>query len=175
MIKSISTLAAVSLVCIGMNVAPALADSSMKKMNISIQPLGIFAGRANVSATFGVADSIAIGPSVSYSGGTATSLLGTSTSMQNFGFGVSSDFFLGHQRYTDGVLMTLGLEYAISSVGTVSASGIGAAAQVGYGWYWNSGFNITLEGGIGYSSAQVAGYSFGAVLPVFGFGIGYAF
>lgn len=167
-----------ALLCLEAN--SALAADDLKSVNISVQPLGFLIGFANIEADFGVTDTIAIGPSLSY---TSVNFLGLNITV--LGIGANADFYLGHKRFTDGFFVGTGLGLQIgggsgsflglTSSGSTSATiGVGAEGTIGYAWFWGSGFNLGLEAGAAYSSV-LASDSAPSVRPILGFRLGWAF
>ncbi len=148
----------------------AVADEPLKTVNINAQPLGHLFGLANVSAEFGVSDTIALGPTVAY-----VEAKSRSNTVTYYGFGGSVDFFLNHKRFTDGIVLTLGLNYLFPTNRTLSASRILESAQFGYVWFWDEGFNIVLQGGIDYLSGQMKGDQSSKIQPTGGVQIGWVF
>lgn len=154
-----------------------------KDLNIRVNPLGFIFGAANVQFDIGISDSFTLGPSLSYASVKATSTTtvnGTTTSSSSvsssaFGVGARANLFLGHSRFTDGWYLGPEVGFASAKAGSTSASGLSVGAVVGYGWFWEKGFNIMFGLGVQYISVDTAVFSVGGVLPAGEFTLGYAF
>jgi hypothetical protein len=158
--------------------ASSSASSSGRGMNIYVAPLGLIFGSANVAGEFKASDSFSIGPTLSYAGYSST--VGTTkTTASAFGFGVAASLYTGGMAFEDGWVLTPAFTYVLASNGSNKASAIGISAEYGYGWYWDSGFNMGLGFGIQYVGLDFAALGFAtslsAVLPSLKFSMGYAF
>ena len=150
---------------------------SDRGMNIYVAPLGLLFGAANVAGEFKLSDNFSIGPTLAYASYSST--LGTTkTTATAFGFGVAASLFTSGKVFEDGWVLTPSFTYSSAKSGSTSVSGIGIAAEFGYGWYWTSGFNMGLGFGLQYIGIDFTKLGLGslsAVLPSLKFSLGYAF
>lgn len=162
-----------SLCTLGFSASSFAMDRSA---NISVNPLGLLVGLANLSADFGVAPNIAIGPELSFASVSSTSG-SVKSSATIFGVAGSMTAFLGHPRFTDSWFVRPFVGYSVVSGTSTSASGVRVGADFGYWWFWDSGFDLGLGLGIQYISANFSsvGVSVSSTWPSALFQIGYSF
>jgi hypothetical protein len=151
----------------------ALEEKPEKSSNIRVNPLGLMFGVANATWDIGAAERFTIGPSAAFTTRTSNGVTAT-----GYGFGVDTNFFLGHDRFTDSWIFSPFIGYAHASSSNGSASGSSLGANIQYGWFYDSGFNIGLGGGIQYISIDYSSLGLGTasgLLPSITFTLGYAF
>jgi len=144
-----------------------------RSSNLRINPIGLLVGFANLTWDIGAGDRFTIGPSAGFitrssNGQTAT----------GFGLGVESNFFLGHDRFTDSWILSPFLGYAHASNNSATASGTSLGCNIQYGWFYDGGFNIGLGGGIQYISLDYTDLglsSASGLWPSLTFTLGYSF
>lgn len=159
------------------------AHSAEKTVNLSVNPLGLAFGAANMNADFAVSESLTFGPSISYASFSATGLnadLTTNTTTGSAtGFGVNMNWFMGNKALTDSWFLNPFVMYAkASSSQNLSASGTSFGANIGYWWFWESGINLGLGLGIQKLNIDLATLGLGSIsgtLPSAMFQFGYAF
>ncbi len=135
------TLAATSVL------APA---ETLRSTNLSVAPVGILIGYANLAADFGIGESVTLGPCLSYSRFPLELEIGESIS-----FGVQSVIFIGHRRFTDGWFVTPFIQWATNGRAfTLSGSGPALGADIGYWWFWENGINIGFGLGLKYMAVD---------------------
>jgi hypothetical protein len=141
--------------------------------NIRFNPIGLLFGVANATLDIGATDRITIGPSAAF-----TTRSNQGVTATGFGLGTEANFFLGNDRFTDSWIFSPSVEFASASGNGKSASGVGFGANMVYGWFYDSGFNLSLGGGIQYVSLDYSDLGLGTVsglLPSITFTLGYAF
>lgn len=149
------------------------ASNDSKSMNITVNPLGFFFGLANVGAQFKASDKFSIGPSVSF--GQYKSGDDKATS---FGVGADAVLYLSGTTFEDSWYLGPFFSYASASNNGTTVSGIGVGATIGYWWFWENGFNLSLGVGVQYVSldfTKLGLSSISGTLPSMQFSIGYSF
>lgn len=144
-----------------------------RSTNISINPLGFAFGAFNTNVDFKMSDRFTLGPSVAF-----TSVTSGVSKATGYGIGANANFYLSNDAFNDSWIVSVGAEYAYIGIDNLSASGLGFGATIGYGWFWDSGFNIGLGAGLQYVSLDYTKIGFidiSAVLPRLSFSLGYAF
>lgn len=141
--------------------------------NIRVNPVGLLFGVANATWDIGTSDRVTVGPSAAFTTRSANGVTAT-----GFALGVETNFFLGNDRFTDSWIFSPSAGFASASGNGQSASGMAVGANLQYGWFYDSGFNIGLGGGIQYVSIDYSDLGLGTVsglLPSITFTMGYAF
>lgn len=144
-----------------------------RTMNISVNPLGMAFGAVNANVDFKLSDRFTLGPSVAF-----TSVSSGGTSATGISLGANANLYLSNKAFQDSWILSAGADYASASAGSLSASGLSIGSTIGYGWFWDSGFNIGLGAGIQYISldyTKLGLTSISGVLPRISFTLGYAF
>jgi hypothetical protein len=125
----------------------ALASPS-RSANFRFNPLGILAGIANLSLDLGFLSSVTLGPSGLYATRTENGVTAT-----GYGIGGEMCIFLGHDRFTDSWVLSPFAAYQKASNDLGEAiQGPAYGANLEYDWFFGSGFNIGLGGGLEYVS-----------------------
>lgn len=181
--RALFTLALLSTFYYAMGSISAFAEPTKKTIttevvtdrstNISVNPLGFLIGAANVSAQFKVSERFSIGPSASFYRYSVDESKAT-----GYGLGLDAVFYLSGTAFNDSWFLGPFLGYANASNGGLSASGVGVGATIGYWWFWDSGFNLSLGIGIQYVTIDFSQIGLGTLsgtLPAAQFSIGYAF
>lgn len=171
-----------ALPAMAMEEAPSSTSAGEKSLNVSVNPLGFFFGVANLNVDFGIGESIAIGPTIQYAKYSSASVtVGTTTSTTEatgVGFGANFTYFIGRPSFTDSWFINPFITYQSLKNGSASQSGVMYGANIGYGWYWSSGLNLSLGLGIQNVSVDLAALGLGTVsgtLPSGKIQLGYAF
>lgn len=138
--------------------------------NIRVNPLSLLSGSFNAQFDFAMGDSMTVGPTLGYAGGTYNGVSAAALAL-----GARADFALGHARLSDGWYLAPNFLYVMASGSGASAGGFSAGVLAGYGWYWNGGFNMGVGLGAQYLSISSGLASYAGVLPGFEFNLGFAF
>ncbi len=142
-------------------------------MNVTVNPLGLFVGSANVGVDFPVAPNITVGPSLSFAQYSTLTTEGT-----GFGIGAKSDIYLSGEVFADSWVVQPFAAFGQVSVNDASSSGLSIGVLFGHSWFWPSGFNINAGLGAQYLSYDFEAVGLGSVsgiLPAANFALGYAF
>lgn len=143
---------------------------SGKTMNVTVNldAMRLLMGAATAQFDYAVAESFTVGGRLSHSR--------FSSSASGFGLGVAGTFY-GNGVLADGFMGQLGMDYlSISGSGT-TVSGTSISALAGYGWFWDSGFNMNVGGGLNMLNLDLGklGVSISGTLPALALNLGYAF
>jgi hypothetical protein len=151
-------------------------------INISTAPVFFPFGSYDLDVELGLTRYLTLGPKLMYN--TFTSSF--STTGNKYSVGVVATVSIGHPKFTNGWVLRPFLSYASGTASTsgippvsVSASGLDFGANVGYGWFWNSGINLSL--GFGYQYLNSVTFSSNKIYATTGGGpslliqLGYAF
>lgn len=141
--------------------------------NITVNPLGLLLGTANLGVEFKVSDNLTVGPSASFS-----HIKSGSESATGFGLGAKLDVYLSSDAFTDSWVLTPFFGWGRYSNNDDSINAFAGGVVFGYYWIWPSGFNMNFGLGIQYISADFDEIGLGdvsAVLPAGNFSLGYAF
>ncbi|MBL7714387.1 MAG: DUF3575 domain-containing protein [Bdellovibrionales bacterium] len=166
---------ALFLALTGLSLTTSAFAASDKKTNISTNPLALAFGSINVNADFKMSEKMTLGPSFAYSSYTSGSSKAT-----GIGVGANLGLYLSNNAFSDSWVFNLGIDYANASNSSTSASvsGLAFGGTIGYGWFWDGGFNIGLGVGAQYITFDFGKIGLGSisgVLPRLLFTIGYAF
>jgi hypothetical protein len=148
---------------------PATAAST----NITVNPLGLFVGSANVSADFAVGEALAIGPSFSYAQIKSDDLTASS-----WGIGGGLSYFFNGTVFEDSWIANPFVNFGKSTLDSDSVSGLTVGLLFNYGWFWPSGFNLYLGFGVQYLTADFEALGLGSIsgiVPALNFSLGWAF
>lgn len=150
-----------------------------RTINLTVNPLGLALGSANMNADFAVTESLTVGPSLSYSSYKSTGVTATSTTATAYGMGVNVNWFMGNKALTDSWFLNPFFMYAkaTSNLNT-SASGTTFGANIGYWWFWESGINLGLGLGVQQLNIDLSSIGLGGIsgtLPSAILQFGYSF
>lgn len=141
--------------------------------NITVNPLGLLLGAANVGVEFKLTDSVALGPQLAFA--KVSSGINDATGL---GAGVKADFYLSSSTFSDSWVLSPSVNYFRFTNNSQTASGLSLAAIIGYSWFWPSGFNMNLGFGIQYLTLDFTDLGLASVsgtLPAGNFSLGWAF
>ena len=123
-------------------------SSNLKSYNVRVNPLGFLLGIYSANFDIGVTDALTIGPFGSF---VSTSRAGVSgVSVAGGGGGIGAMYYFNGQRLTSGLYVSPSVGYISVSASdnysstNATASGISAAATLGYQWVTDSGFNYQI-------------------------------
>ncbi len=149
-----------------------LVPVSGKTMNISVNPLGLVLGSANIQFDYKLAQSFTLGGRLSYAKYSSSTVTATSTGLGAVGI----YYFKG--ALLDGFRGLFGFDYISATGNGASISGTSFSLLGGYGWFWPGGFNMSLEGGIRQINLNFSGLGLGSYSgsgAALAFNLGYAF
>lgn len=109
-------------------------EGSMKSANIRMNPFFFLLGFFNFEIDIGVLDSLTVGPILGFYGG----------SLEDKGYmlGGRLNVYVSGDRFVDGWYVSPFGYFLFSDSSTRSIYNVGAV--FGYGWFWESGFNMKL-------------------------------
>lgn len=154
-----------------------LADNAAiepRFVNISVNALSFLFGQTSISADFGIAPNLVIGPRFAFWHTTSTdpfSAVKNPDTKVLYLVGADATYFFNQPRFSNSWFTNLGISYARFISKNVNRDGILSSAIAGYGWYWDSGINLSL--GLGMSlgvlnEPVVRGYPAPRSQPTFG-------
>ncbi len=152
---------------------------SYKKYNVSTNPLGIILGSYGVSGSYAFSDHVALRGDLNY-------YAPIDSNEHGFELGVGAPIYF--RKMYSGVFLEPGMMIreismdipsgTAASSTSASATVLGPQMLIGYHWYWDSGFNIAIAGGVGRnwnSSSDSAYESYDKVFANGYLRFGYAF
>lgn len=147
--------------------SPTFAD-----VNITTSPMTFLVGDVSMGAEFGISESISFGPTFKYYS-LYRPVSSSSRHIEMVSPGASMTFFMSGRRFTDSWFLSPFVSYLMPVYS--SARGVVAGADLGYSWYWSSGFNMGLGVGAQYISAAGNVDSVSVILPSMFLRMGFVF
>lgn len=146
--------------------------ANAKNVNFALSPVGVLYGISKFQIDIGASPNVTLGPSVTYMGVSDSNVNGTL-----WGVGITGNYFIEHNRFTDGIFVNATFEYSFLNIGVAFASGLSLGASFGYSWFWDGGFNLSAGAGAEFSSAStfVQTYNLVPIFPLIQLQVGYAF
>ena len=141
-----------------------------KKWNISTNPLGYMIGFFGLSTSYALNKNIALRGDIEF-----ISLF--DTDIKGGGISISAPIYF--KKMYDGFFFEPGFRIMSLNESTNTGIGVGPMVLVGWHWIWDSGLNISMALGSGYTwlseNTPNDGATSSGVLPAGYFRIGYAF
>lgn len=145
-------------------------DYEYKKFNVSTNPIGLMVGSYGVSLQYAASEHVALRGDLNF-------YAPPDSDVRGFEVGVGAPIYF--RKMYSGVFIEPGMivrqmDYEMSSE---SNTQFGPQMLVGYHWYWDSGFNVAIAGGIGrnFNSSDDDEYGDADILPAGYLRFGYAF
>lgn len=140
------------------DVAPVVSEMSststassyeLKRVNITVSPLGFIIGSFGGGVDFGVSDRITLGAYGSYLSRNIADVY-----VQGGDVGARARFYLTGPRLSSGWYLSPSVGYTTVSIGagrrSISVDGPEAKGIIGYQWVFDNGINIALGAGLTY-------------------------
>lgn len=115
------------------------------RLNLSLNPFGILTGTYSVSGSYAITDNIAARGDLSYT---------ESSDSRGMGYEVGAGAQIFFKKMYNGLYLEPGLvrkheTFKIIDEVDWNYDVFGPQVLVGYSWFWDSGFNVQLAGGVG--------------------------
>lgn len=133
-------------------------DTSADHYNLRLNPIGLIAGAINGDFEFKISDEWTVGIQGAFIRAklSPTGIFNSDYNITAWGIGARADWYF-NGVFNDGFYLGPSAEYLNVNVKTSdsfgpasgNAAGLMLACILGYGWFWDNGFNIMLGGGYG--------------------------